>query len=347
LAILQQNEDDGLVLQPANARQPEFVCSCCGCCCGMLSYQKLLPHPVDFWASTYLAEVSAAACSQCGTCVSRCQVGAVTLAGPSGAATVIPGRCICGLCVPPVLEIRPRRRSPNPPAPERRRPMTGHNQQERLAGDRRRRSSPRESDSDLKRFVARRAFRARHSVVSTADPASSAGGSASKRRRTPRRNRRTQYLAVVIALPAVIAAGICREGQGVIDAKLRPRASRITPGDHPGQWCRDQTIVGSFEGGTITMPAGSAARLSCMFILLPYQHDRMSVKRLPWVSISILALNLLAFVLTRGGATEARERAENALDADAYWAANLLTGPRRRRATRANSNPETAGSARA
>jgi membrane associated rhomboid family serine protease len=60
-----------------------------------------------------------------------------------------------------------------------------------------------------------------------------------------------------------------------------------------------------------------------MFILLPYQHDRMSVKRLPWVSIAILALNLLAFVLTRSAATEARERAENALDAVyAYWAAN-------------------------
>ncbi|MEK6742300.1 MAG: 4Fe-4S dicluster domain-containing protein [Nitrospirota bacterium] len=101
LAILKQNEDDGLVLQPANTRQPEFVCSCCGCCCGMLSYQKFLPHPVDFWASNYYAEVSAKACTQCGTCVSRCQVGAVTLTGPSGEAKINLSRCIgCGLCVP-------------------------------------------------------------------------------------------------------------------------------------------------------------------------------------------------------------------------------------------------------
>ena len=42
-----------------------------------------------------------------------------------------------------------------------------------------------------------------------------------------------------------------------------------------------------------------------MFILLPYEHDRMSVKRLPWVSIAILALNLLAFLLTRRFAPEA------------------------------------------
>lgn len=120
LAILQRNEEDGLVLQPANARQPEFVCSCCGCCCGMLSYQKLLPHPVDFWASTYLAEVSPAACSQCGTCGTRCQVGAVALDGPSGEARIDPGRCIgCGLCVPtcPSEAIRLIRKESEPPPP--------------------------------------------------------------------------------------------------------------------------------------------------------------------------------------------------------------------------------------
>jgi len=101
LAILQQNEGDGLVLQPANARQPEFICSCCGCCCGMLSYQKHLPRPVDFWSTSYHAEVNAASCVHCGACVSRCQVGAVGLTGPGGSAKIDPGRCIgCGLCVP-------------------------------------------------------------------------------------------------------------------------------------------------------------------------------------------------------------------------------------------------------
>jgi electron transport complex protein RnfB len=48
LAILEQNEKDGLVLQPANTKQPDFICSCCGCCCGMLGIQKMLPRPVDF-----------------------------------------------------------------------------------------------------------------------------------------------------------------------------------------------------------------------------------------------------------------------------------------------------------
>ncbi len=123
LAILRQNEDDGLVLQPANTRQPEFVCSCCGCCCGMLSYQKFLPHPVDFWSSNHYAEVSAEACSQCGACVSRCQVGAVTLTGPSGEAKINLSRCIgCGLCVPtcPSEAVRLKKKDPEtvPPANE-------------------------------------------------------------------------------------------------------------------------------------------------------------------------------------------------------------------------------------
>jgi ferredoxin len=115
LTILEQNEEDGLVLQPANTRQPEFVCSCWGCCCGMLSYQKFLPHPADFWSSNYTAEISAEACSKCGTCVSRCQVGAVTLTGPSGEAKINLSRCIgCGLCVPtcPSEAVRLKKKDP-------------------------------------------------------------------------------------------------------------------------------------------------------------------------------------------------------------------------------------------
>lgn len=101
LAILLQNEEDGLVLQPANAQQPEFVCSCCGCCCGMLRLQKRLPHPIDFWTSNFLGEVTVDACVRCGKCVSRCQVKAVTLTAADGKASINRSRCIgCGLCVP-------------------------------------------------------------------------------------------------------------------------------------------------------------------------------------------------------------------------------------------------------
>ncbi len=60
-----------------------------------------------------------------------------------------------------------------------------------------------------------------------------------------------------------------------------------------------------------------------MFVLLPYQHDQMSVKRLPWVSIVIFALNVLVFAFTHGDALDAQRRAEQALEpVYSYWAAN-------------------------
>jgi len=100
MSILEQNQKDGLVLQPSNTRQAEFVCSCCGCCCGMLSMQKQLPKPVDFWASNFQAAVDEQKCNGCGNCEKRCQVNAVTVPENTRQATVDLNRCIgCGLCV--------------------------------------------------------------------------------------------------------------------------------------------------------------------------------------------------------------------------------------------------------
>jgi len=101
LEILTQGENEGLVLQPSNTQRAEFVCSCCGCCCGMLGMQMLLPRPVDFWTSNFYATVHADDCLRCGKCVDRCQVGAVSLPKPEGPAAINRRRCIgCGLCVP-------------------------------------------------------------------------------------------------------------------------------------------------------------------------------------------------------------------------------------------------------
>ena len=99
LSMLTQGEKEGLVLQPSNTQRAEFVCSCCGCCCGMLGLQKALPRPVDFWTSNFYATVDDT-CIRCGKCIARCQVDAVTLPEPDGLAQINRNRCIgCGLCV--------------------------------------------------------------------------------------------------------------------------------------------------------------------------------------------------------------------------------------------------------
>jgi NAD-dependent dihydropyrimidine dehydrogenase PreA subunit len=100
LEIARQNEAEGLVLQPSNDQKAEFICACCGCCCGMLGMQKMLPKPVDFWASNFFATVNTEVCSGCGTCVERCQVNAARLDEEAGVARINLDRCIgCGNCV--------------------------------------------------------------------------------------------------------------------------------------------------------------------------------------------------------------------------------------------------------
>ena len=100
VSILEQNQEDGLVLQPSNTEKAEFICSCCGCCCGMLRVHKALPKPVDFWASNFHAIVNTEECNGCGVCEERCQVGAVTISQKFGFSVVDLNRCIgCGVCM--------------------------------------------------------------------------------------------------------------------------------------------------------------------------------------------------------------------------------------------------------
>jgi Pyruvate/2-oxoacid:ferredoxin oxidoreductase delta subunit len=100
ISIIEQNQKQGLVLQPSNTEEAEFICSCCGCCCGMLRTQKILPKPLDFWVSNYYAAVDADACNGCAACVKRCQVDAVSVSQKKQPAVVNQDRCIgCGVCV--------------------------------------------------------------------------------------------------------------------------------------------------------------------------------------------------------------------------------------------------------
>ena len=102
MAVLEQNQRQGLVLQPSNTQRAEFICSCCGCCCGMLGVHQRLPKPLDFWAANFFAVVDRQLCNGCGVCQKRCQVGAIRVVPrkhqPAG---VDLKRCLgCGVCVP-------------------------------------------------------------------------------------------------------------------------------------------------------------------------------------------------------------------------------------------------------
>lgn len=97
IEVLKQNEEEGLVLQPSNSINAEFICSCCGCCCEGLSSYKRLPNPADIVASNYFAVVDEDACTGCRTCEERCQMAAITV---DDIAIVNLQRCIgCGACV--------------------------------------------------------------------------------------------------------------------------------------------------------------------------------------------------------------------------------------------------------
>lgn len=101
MSILGQNQKQGLVLQPSNTEKAEFLCSCCGCCCGMLGMHKHLPKPVDFWASNYYAVVDTDACDGCGNCEKRCQVEAARVSENKQQTSIDLNRCIgCGVCIP-------------------------------------------------------------------------------------------------------------------------------------------------------------------------------------------------------------------------------------------------------
>jgi len=98
LEILRKNQEDGLVLQAGNSLKPDFICSCCSCCCGALSGLRDLPRPVDFFATNYYAESDPELCTGCETCVERCQMNAIKI--KNEVSRVLRKRCIgCGNCV--------------------------------------------------------------------------------------------------------------------------------------------------------------------------------------------------------------------------------------------------------
>ncbi len=99
LSLLDQAEQVGLVHAVSNVMEGMgYVCNCCGCCCGIL-------RGITDWGiensvaySNYYAVIDPTFCANCGNCIERCQVGAISEG--DGFSVVDRKRCIgCGLCV--------------------------------------------------------------------------------------------------------------------------------------------------------------------------------------------------------------------------------------------------------
>ena len=85
----------------------------------MLTTAKRLPKPAQFFSANYFAEVDSDACHSCGTCLTRCQMDALSLEG--GPAGIDLDRCIgCGLCVTtcPSGALRMHRKASEKPPPK-------------------------------------------------------------------------------------------------------------------------------------------------------------------------------------------------------------------------------------
>ena len=121
LAFLDKAEEIGLVHTVSNVMKGfGYVCNCCGCCCGILrgitdwGIENSVAH------SNYYSVINPDECLNCGACVTRCQIHAIT--EQNGITVVNRERCIgCGLCVTGCpngaaqLERRPEKQMITPP----------------------------------------------------------------------------------------------------------------------------------------------------------------------------------------------------------------------------------------
>jgi len=96
--ILEDAQAAGLVLQPANSRNPIMMCLCCDCCCGVLRHIKLEPNPSKLVANPFIAQYDPASCISCAACVDICPMNALVM-DDFDQIRFEPVRCIgCGLC---------------------------------------------------------------------------------------------------------------------------------------------------------------------------------------------------------------------------------------------------------
>lgn len=99
LALLDQAEEVGLVHTVSNVMKGVwYVCNCCSCCCAIMRGITEWGIENSVARANYYAVIDPDECLNCGTCIERCHVHAIS--EQDGVSVVDRDKCIgCGLCV--------------------------------------------------------------------------------------------------------------------------------------------------------------------------------------------------------------------------------------------------------
>jgi len=99
LTILDETEEIGLVHTVSNIiKGVNYICNCCGCCCGILRGITEYGIENSVAAANYYGVIDQDACQACGICFERCQVHAIVETDEQ--YSIVREKCIgCGLCV--------------------------------------------------------------------------------------------------------------------------------------------------------------------------------------------------------------------------------------------------------
>ena len=96
--LMKKAQKEGLVLQPGNSINPNFICCCCGDCCDHLTNLKKIDKPWELIVSNFFAQIDEDLCVGCETCITRCQMSAISM--EDNLAYIKTNLCIgCGNCV--------------------------------------------------------------------------------------------------------------------------------------------------------------------------------------------------------------------------------------------------------
>jgi len=89
---------NGTVVEVLNTQDVEVMCSCCGCCCGVMKALIMFGGQSAGLVSNYTIEYDDDKCIGCGICAERCSINVIKM--DNGKPITDFQKCIgCGLCV--------------------------------------------------------------------------------------------------------------------------------------------------------------------------------------------------------------------------------------------------------